>query len=69
MGVIVTAAPDHVPAPLLEQLAPGGRLVIPVGASGGHQELLVVTRSADGAVRQERVTGVRFVPLARDEGR
>jgi protein-L-isoaspartate(D-aspartate) O-methyltransferase len=68
-GVIVTAAPDHVPAPLLAQLAPGGRLVIPVGASGGHQDLLVVTRDEDGAVRRERVTGVRFVPLTRDEGR
>ncbi len=68
-GVIVTAAPDHVPAPLLAQLAPGSRLVIPVGASGGHQDLLVVTRDEDGAVRRERVTGVRFVPLTRDAGR
>jgi len=68
-GVIVTAAPDHVPAPLLEQLAPGGRLVIPVGEAGGHQELLVVVRGADGSVRRERVTGVRFVPLTRDLGR
>ena len=68
-GVIVTAAPDHVPGPLLEQLAPGGRLVIPVGSAGGHQELLVLTKSADGAVHRERVTGVRFVPLTREEDR
>ena len=68
-GVIVTAAPDHVPGPLFEQLASGGRLVIPVGTAGGHQELLVLTKSEDGAVRRERVTGVRFVPLVRDVGR
>ncbi|MDO9695206.1 MAG: protein-L-isoaspartate(D-aspartate) O-methyltransferase [Candidatus Latescibacteria bacterium] len=68
-GVIVTAAPDHVPEPLLEQLASGGRLVIPVGTAGGHQELLALTKSADGAVHRERVTAVRFVPLTREEDR
>lgn len=68
-GVIVTAAPDHVPGPLLEQIASGGRLEVPVGTAGGHQELLVLTKGADGAVHRERVTGVRFVPLTRDAGK
>lgn len=67
-AVIVTAAPDHVPGPLLDQLAAGGRLVIPVGTPGGRQELLVLTKGADGAVRRERVTAVRFVPLTRESG-
>ncbi len=60
-AVIVTAAPDHVPEPLLEQLAPGGRLVIPVGA--GTQELMRSTREADGSLSEERVLPVRFVPM------
>ncbi len=64
-GVIVTAAPDHVPPPLIEQLKPGGRLVIPVGPAGHDQELLVVVKGKDGVVRSERVLGVRFVPLTR----
>ena len=63
-AIVVTAAPDHVPQPLLEQLAPGGRLVIPVGGQGA-QELLRLTRSADGVVREELLP-VRFVPLRRD---
>jgi protein-L-isoaspartate(D-aspartate) O-methyltransferase len=64
-GILVTAAPPGVPAPLLDQLAPGGRIVIPVGA-GSTQELLVVTREQDGFT-QERLEAVRFVPLI--EGR
>lgn len=68
-GVIVTAAPDHVPGPLIEQLKPGGRLVIPVGLAGHNQELMLVVKGEDGVVRSERVVGVRFVPLTRDEDR
>jgi protein-L-isoaspartate(D-aspartate) O-methyltransferase len=60
-AVIVTAAPDHVPEPLVEQLAPGGRLVIPVGDR--YQELLRITRREDGGVDQERIIPVRFVPM------
>lgn len=66
-GIIVTAAPDHVPPALVEQLAPGGRLVIPVGRQGGSQSLTVVERSADGATHSRRVLAVRFVPLTRGE--
>jgi protein-L-isoaspartate(D-aspartate) O-methyltransferase len=59
-AILVTAAPAEVPQALLDQLAPGGRLVIPLGT--GSQELFVFTREADG-VRRDRVAPVRFVPL------
>ena len=62
-GIIVTAAPDEIPPPLLEQLKPGGRLVIPVGAEHGYQELLLVTVDADGHVQTRSMLPVRFVPL------
>jgi protein-L-isoaspartate(D-aspartate) O-methyltransferase len=61
-AVIVTAAPDHIPPPLAEQVAIGGRLVVPVGR--WDQDLLVMTRTADG-LREERRIAVRFVPLTR----
>ena len=56
--IIVAAAPDHVPQPLVEQLAPGGRLVIPVG--DWSQELIVISKRPDGSTTRRRVTGVRF---------
>jgi len=59
-AVIVTAAPDHVPQPLVDQLKVGGRLVIPVGDR--LQRLMVITRTAEG-VRTEEITPVRFVPM------
>jgi protein-L-isoaspartate(D-aspartate) O-methyltransferase len=64
-GIIVTAAPEHVPPPLVEQLRIGGRLVVPVGRS--EQDLLVLTRTEDG-VREEQRLAVRFVPLVRTDG-
>jgi len=66
-GIIVTAAPEHVPPALIEQLAPGGRLVIPVGRQGWTQSLTVVKKSRDGRVTRREVLPVRFVPLTRDE--
>jgi protein-L-isoaspartate(D-aspartate) O-methyltransferase len=66
-GILVTAAPDVVPPDLLAQLAPGGRLVIPVGA-GDAQELRVITRTGTGFETQT-LFGVRFVPLVRGEER
>jgi protein-L-isoaspartate(D-aspartate) O-methyltransferase len=60
-GIIVTAAAANVPQALLEQLAPGGRLVIPVGA-GDVQELLLIVREDDGFSRHV-LDAVRFVPL------
>jgi protein-L-isoaspartate(D-aspartate) O-methyltransferase len=66
-AIVVTAAPETIPPPLLEQLAVGGRLVIPVGSA--EQELLVVTRTSDG-YRRESVIPVRFVPMTgKAEGR
>ncbi len=59
-AVIVTAAPDHVPPKLVEQLREGGRMVIPVGTVNQHLTLLVKDR--DG-VKEERVIPVRFVPM------
>ena len=59
-GIVVTAAPDHVPPALLEQLGVGGKLVIPVGDAS--QELLVLTRTADG-IERETLVPVRFVPM------
>ncbi len=59
-AIVVTAAPSTIPRPLMEQLAQGGRLVIPVGA--GSQDLMVLTRDGD-EYRREPVTGVRFVPM------
>lgn len=59
-GILVTAAPERVPEPLLDQLAPGGRMVIPVG--GFYQELKVIERTPDG-LAERSVLPVRFVPF------
>lgn len=61
-GIIVTAA-GPIPPALVEQLKPDGRLVMPVGVSGGDQELVVITREPDGTLRQVPKLPVRFVPL------
>jgi len=66
-AIIVTAAPDHIPQPLLEQLAPKGRMVIPVGSRHGIQDLLVITKDAEGRAVTERTIAVRFVPLTREK--
>lgn len=60
--IILAAAPDHIPKPLIEQLAPGGRLVLPVGARF-DQNLVVVEKQKDGAVRELDVIPVAFVPM------
>jgi protein-L-isoaspartate(D-aspartate) O-methyltransferase len=65
--IVVTAAPDHVPPPLIAQLKPGGRLVIPVGEVFSVQELVVIEKDAGGKTRTERITPVRFVPLRRKD--
>lgn len=62
-GIVVTAAPDTVPDELKEQLAVGGRLVIPVGAQGGGQKLTVITRLSDTEFQTRWYDLVSFVPL------
>ncbi len=59
--IIVAAAPDHIPQPLIDQLATGGRLVIPVGSH--FQELIVVEKQNDGRVHKRTVAPVAFVPM------
>ena len=65
-AIIVTAAPDHVPQPLVEQLAPGAVMVIPVGPIGAVQTLWRFTNGAGGELLAESLGPVRFVPLTRD---
>lgn len=64
-GIIVTAAPEHIPGDLIDQLKPGGRMVIPVG--GFEQDLRVVNKRADGTTTTEEIIPVRFVPLIREK--
>ncbi|KAA3656769.1 MAG: protein-L-isoaspartate(D-aspartate) O-methyltransferase, partial [Chloroflexi bacterium] len=66
-AIVVTAAPDHIPQPLVAQLKVGGHLIIPVGPVGGFQTLWRVTRVSDGEVQTTNLGGVRFVPLTREE--
>jgi len=61
-AIIVTAAPEHVPESLLEQLTVGGRMVIPVGTTSGTQKLKLITRTP-GGFEQQTLNAVRFVPL------
>lgn len=69
-GILVTAAVNHVPQPLVDQLKPGGNLVLPVGEPYAYQELMVVHKDATGRVQTRSVLGVAFVPLTgkRDAG-
>jgi protein-L-isoaspartate(D-aspartate) O-methyltransferase len=60
-GIIVTAAPPHIPKPLLDQVKVGGRIVLPVGE--GLQDLLVLTKQPDGSFNRRPVLPVRFVPM------
>ncbi len=61
--IIVTCAPDDIPQPLLDQLAPGGRIVIPVGKPNQTQYMVVVTKDRKGRISQKRHYPVRFVPM------
>ena len=61
-GIMITASVDHVPPPLLEQLADGGKIVLPLGHPFSFQNLVVVTKEGE-AVRLRQVTGVLFVPM------
>lgn len=62
-AIVVTAAAGHIPPPLVQQLAPGGRMVIPVGGPFQVQHLVLVEKAADGTVTTRNVLPVQFVPL------
>ncbi|WP_455211736.1 protein-L-isoaspartate(D-aspartate) O-methyltransferase [Kaarinaea lacus] len=62
-AIIVTAAADHVPPPLVKQLKNGGRMVIPVGSRFFVQQLILVIKDADGKITTQQILPVRFVPL------
>ena len=62
---MVTAAVREIPPPLLAQLKPGGRLVIPVGPVGGVQSLMLIEKGLDGKIAKRSVIPVRFVPFTR----
>ena len=62
-AIIVTAAATHVPPPLIEQLRPGGRMVIPVGSQFTTQWLLLIEKGEDGEIVSRQIAPVRFVPL------
>ncbi|MFP4114818.1 MAG: protein-L-isoaspartate(D-aspartate) O-methyltransferase [Spirochaetota bacterium] len=62
-AIMVTAAAERVPPALVSQLAPEGRMIVPVGPVGGAQELVLVRSGSQGRVRQEILIPVRFVPL------
>jgi protein-L-isoaspartate(D-aspartate) O-methyltransferase len=66
-AIIVTAGAPEVPLPLIEQLKPGGKLVIPVGPQWSGQQLLVIDKDAGGKVTTRNVLAVRFVPLIREK--
>jgi protein-L-isoaspartate(D-aspartate) O-methyltransferase len=67
-GILVTAAAGHVPPPLVKQLKPGGRMVIPVGTVFGPQFLTLVEKAKDGQVTSRQLLPVRFVPLQQAQG-
>jgi protein-L-isoaspartate(D-aspartate) O-methyltransferase len=64
-GIVVTAAADTVPPALVEQLAPNGRLVMPVGDPDSYQELVLIEKDARGRLESRELVPVRFVPLLR----
>jgi protein-L-isoaspartate(D-aspartate) O-methyltransferase len=65
-AIMVTAGAREVPPPLLQQLKPGGRMVIPVGPTGMIQHLTLIEKQADGSIRSREIIPVRFVPFTRD---
>ncbi len=62
-GIVVTAAASHIPPPLVEQLKPGGRMVIPVGGPFSAQQLMLVEKQEDGGITTRQLLPVQFVPF------
>jgi protein-L-isoaspartate(D-aspartate) O-methyltransferase len=67
-AILAAASGSHVPQPLIDQLAPGGRLVMPVGSRAWVQQLVKLTKLSDGQTERENLGEVRFVPLIGVEG-
>jgi len=65
-AIVVTAAASHIPSPLIQQLRPGGKMIIPVGSQFLTQQLMVVEKSLDGKVKNRQILPVSFVPLTGD---
>jgi protein-L-isoaspartate(D-aspartate) O-methyltransferase len=63
-AIMVTAAVEHIPQPLVDQLAPGGRLVLPVGERSYSQDLILVKKTSSGAIKKTRLLPVYFMPLS-----
>ncbi len=66
-AIVVTAAADHIPPPLVQQLKAGGRMVIPVGSTVHRQVLILVEKDRDGRITTRNIAPVRFVPFTRSE--
>lgn len=64
-AIVVTAAASHIPPPLVEQLEPGGRMVIPVGGAFSTQQLMLIEKQPDGSVTSRQLLPVQFVPFTR----
>lgn len=67
-AILAAASGSHVPQPLVDQLAEGGCIVMPLGEPGWVQELVKVTKGPDGKLVRDKLGGVRFVPLIGEEG-
>ena len=67
-AILAAASGSHVPGPLIEQLAENGSIVMPVGSPGWSQQLIKVTKRADGSVEHQNLGAVQFVPLIGEEG-
>jgi protein-L-isoaspartate(D-aspartate) O-methyltransferase len=66
-AIVVTAAASHIPPPLVQQLEPRGRMVIPIGGAFSAQQLMLVEKQPDGSVTTRQLLPVRFVPFTRAE--
>lgn len=65
--IVVTAAPEHVPQALIDQLKPGGTMIVPVGPVYAVQELRLIEKDANGRLRGKNIAPVRFVPMRRED--
>ncbi len=66
-AIIVTCAPDNIPQPLLDQLKPNGKMIIPVGSAYSTQQLILITKDPNGKITKKDMMPVRFVPMLREK--